>query len=204
MHNTLCNTGSLVGLGGGFVLIPLLTKFGRFGQHMASGTSLAVVVATGCAGLFTFGGADAIDLPAAAMIAAAGMTTGWLGARATANISGARLSVLMSGFMVVMAPLVAFKSEIAANLKTKEGDADADVGVNSNAANANLKSGDGGAADRSFSGVLSRPLSETATMVGLGGAVGYLSGLFGVGGGSIMTPGLCLCTCVILLSQTAV
>ena len=42
--------GSLVGLGGGFVLIPLLTKFGRFSQHMASGTSLAVVVATGLAG----------------------------------------------------------------------------------------------------------------------------------------------------------
>jgi hypothetical protein len=73
-------TGSLVGLGGGFVLIPLLTGVGKFTQHMASGTSLAVVVATGFAGLLTFGGADAIDLPAAALISTAGVVSGYLGA----------------------------------------------------------------------------------------------------------------------------
>jgi hypothetical protein len=52
--------GSMVGLGGGFVLIPLLTRFGRFSQHLAHGSSLAVVSTTGLVGMITYGTASEI------------------------------------------------------------------------------------------------------------------------------------------------
>lgn len=35
--------GSLVGLGGGFVMIPMMTSFLRLSQHQAHGTSLFAV-----------------------------------------------------------------------------------------------------------------------------------------------------------------
>ena len=107
----------------------------------------------------------------------------------------------MSGFMVAMAPLVAFKSEITAKLQAR-GDAESLKGATSGekskqnanssasvipaARNGNGKNpshevssagvGSGAGADRSFAGLLDRPTSETGTLLGLGGAVGYLSG----------------------------
>ena len=187
-------TGSLVGLGGGFVLIPLLTGVGRFSQHMASGTSLAVVVATGLSGLLTFGGADAIDLPGAGFIAGAGMLSGYFGATATTALSGATLGLMMSGFMVLIAPVVAFKSEITAFLKQQGATDAADDAADAADGTNDLASGAVRAGSKTFADALTRPASEIATLLGLGAVVGYMSGLFGVGGGSIMTPGLCLLT----------
>ena len=46
--------GSLVGLGGGFVAVPMMTNVLKLTQHQAHGTSLAVVAATGTAGGMAF------------------------------------------------------------------------------------------------------------------------------------------------------
>lgn len=104
--------------------------------------------------------------------------------------------MLMSGFMVAMAPLVAFKSEITAKLQAT-GDAKSLKGAtsgenskqntnssasvipaarNGNDKNPSHAGGSSAGVDRSFAGLLDRPISETGTLLGLGGAVGYLSG----------------------------
>lgn len=54
--------GSLVGMGGGFVAIPLLTsRLVGMGQHQAHATSVAAVLACGAAGAASFATAGSVD-----------------------------------------------------------------------------------------------------------------------------------------------
>ena len=61
--------GSLAGMGGGFVAIPLMTRLG-VSQHTAHGTSLVGVVCTGAAGAAAYAADGAVDVKAAAAVAA--------------------------------------------------------------------------------------------------------------------------------------
>jgi hypothetical protein len=108
------------------------------------------------------------------------------GATATTAISGATLGLLLSGFMVVIAPAVAFKAEITTFLKQRN--TVSGVGANASAGGDGASSGASAATagSKTFADVLSRPASEIVTLLGLGGGVGYMSGLFGVGGGALM------------------
>ena len=63
--------GSLAGMGGGFVAIPLMTRLG-VSQHTAHGTSLVGVVCTGAAGAAAYAADGAVDVKAAAAVAATG------------------------------------------------------------------------------------------------------------------------------------
>jgi uncharacterized membrane protein YfcA len=67
--------GSLVGLGGGFVIVPVLTGFAKFSQHQAHGTSLACVASCSIAGASAYGMDGALNLPAAAIMAAGASLT---------------------------------------------------------------------------------------------------------------------------------
>jgi uncharacterized membrane protein YfcA len=72
--------GGLAGLGGGAVMIPLMVRFHKLGQHQAHGTSLMALIFTGAAGAITYAMKGAVDLLAAAVLAAAAILTAWLGA----------------------------------------------------------------------------------------------------------------------------
>ncbi|KAJ9436863.1 hypothetical protein DIPPA_30464, partial [Diplonema papillatum] len=61
--------GSLIGLGGGFVAVPLLTGTLKLTQHQAHGTSLAAVTATGTFGALSYGSVGSVDVTAAMAIA---------------------------------------------------------------------------------------------------------------------------------------
>ena len=76
--------GSLAGMGGGFVAIPLMTRLG-VSQHTAHGTSLVGVVCTGAAGAAAYAADGAVDVKAAAAVAATGALTAAAGARAAAG-----------------------------------------------------------------------------------------------------------------------
>ena len=78
--------GSLAGMGGGFVAIPLMTRLG-VSQHAAHGTSLVGVVCTGAAGAAAYAGDGAVDVKAAAAVAATGALTAAAGARAAVATS---------------------------------------------------------------------------------------------------------------------
>ena len=176
--------GSLVGLGGGFVVIPILTRFCGFTQHQAHGTSLTVVAITGLVGCAAFGSADAVDLRAAAAMAATGMVFAPLGARFASRFDPNRLGMLMGGFMMLIAPTIPLKSKI----------------FPTPAQRAERVSGLGGAEQMVLTPEGQSPQpptrcsSQILSLLGIGGLTGFISGLFGIGGGSIMVPALALMT----------
>ncbi|CAN0353836.1 unnamed protein product, partial [Ectocarpus sp. 8 AP-2014] len=98
--------GSLVGLGGGFVAIPLLTGWLGLTQHQAHGTSLGAVFATGAAGSTAYALAGHVDYQAAGAIAVAGMAAAHAGARCTAGVDGNSLKMALGVLMLAVAPLV--------------------------------------------------------------------------------------------------
>ena len=67
--------GGLFGVGGGVVLIPMLTGFFRLTQHQAHGTSLAVIGATALASLAVYGAHHNVAWGTAAMVGVASMLT---------------------------------------------------------------------------------------------------------------------------------
>ena len=71
--------GGLVGLGGGVIMIPLLVRLYKFGQHQAHGTSLMALVFTGLPGP-TYYLNGSVDLVAGALLAASAVFTARFGA----------------------------------------------------------------------------------------------------------------------------
>ena len=156
--------GSLAGMGGGFVAIPLMTRLG-VSQHTAHGTSLVGVVCTGAAGAAAYAADGAVDVRAAAAVAATGALTAAAGARAAAALSAATLSRALGAFMLAVAPIVPCRNQILDAI---------------------------GAADRTKTG--DDPVREVVPLLGVGAAAGFLAGLFGVGGGAVVVPLLALAT----------
>ena len=83
--------GSLAGMGGGFIMIPLMTSKRLMGltQHQAHATSLFAVATTGTAGALSYSGQ--VNYEVAAAIAFCGMATASLGAYASSKMSQAAL-----------------------------------------------------------------------------------------------------------------
>lgn len=166
--------GSLAGMGGGFVMIPLMTstRLLNLSQHQAHGTSLFAVAATGVAGALGYQGQVQYD--AAAAIAACGIVTAGLGASVTTRISAPHLKRALGVFMIMVAPLVPLKAYLHQ---------DDDLKLPT------IKSPDTTTTtpEKSWTQRLGPP-----AMIGLGS--GFLAGLFGVGGGAVVVPMLTLCT----------
>ena len=164
--------GSLAGMGGGFVMIPLMTSSRLLGlsQHQAHGTSLFAVAATGVAGALGYQGQVQYD--AAAAIAACGIVTAGLGASVTTRISAVHLKKALGVFMIMVAPLVPLKAYLH-----QEDDSAINNGTDKTTS----------AEEKSWPQRLGPP-----AMIGLGS--GFLAGLFGVGGGAVVVPMLTMCT----------
>ena len=197
--------GSLAGMGGGFVMIPLLTSPYLFRvpltQHQAHGTSLLAVAATGLAGAVSYyyystahhphihndnnknnnintsdtdrtisppgGGTTVVRIPEAAAIAGTAIVTARWGAQATLAISGTSLKRALGYLMLFMAPAVPAKAYYL--------DSIAD-----------------GPTCSSDEATFTWNQLIYPTVIGIGS--GFLSGLFGVGGGTIVVPALTLLT----------
>ena len=78
--------GGLVGLGGGVVMIPLMTRLLGIPQASAHGTSLAVVVFAGLSGAWAYAIEGAVDFSAALILAVTASLTARLGARYCASL----------------------------------------------------------------------------------------------------------------------
>ncbi|GAX14886.1 hypothetical protein FisN_29Lh100 [Fistulifera solaris] len=172
---TLAGTmGSLAGMGGGFVMIPLLTGVCRLSQHQAHGTSLAAVMATGLAGAVSY--QDHVDFAAAGPLAAAAMLTASLGAKTTTFLSEKWLKRALGVLLLVMGPAVPAKQHIVEQYShlhhpqnTMEGEENYATSTSHN-----IES--------------SYPKWVAPASIGL--CSGYLAGLFGVGGGTLVVPAL--------------
>ena len=102
--------GGLFGVGGGILLIPLLTGWLRTTQHQAHGTSLAAIGATAVASLAVYGAHSHVDWGTALAVGIASVLAAPLGARAAARTSPRRLTVGFAIFLVLVAIRLLWKA----------------------------------------------------------------------------------------------
>lgn len=98
----LAGVGSgLLGVGGGIIMVPLLTAWLGFTQHRAHATSLAAIVLIAAAGASRFAVADAIDYGLVVLLAMGALVGAPLGARVMAR-SGEGLLKTMFGVLMLL------------------------------------------------------------------------------------------------------
>ncbi len=98
--------GGLVGLGGGMIMVPLMSRFLRMSQHRIHGTSLIAVVCAGISGAAAYARSGFIDWGAALILAVAASLTSRTGARMSLKVNEATLKRLFGSFLIVMAVLL--------------------------------------------------------------------------------------------------
>jgi uncharacterized membrane protein YfcA len=148
--------GGLVGLGGGVVMVPLMTVVAKLTQHKAHGTSLVAIVFTALVGAITYYFHGTVDWKAALMIATTAIVTARLGALYAHSLPEKKLKKAFGALLVIVSVLLLAK------------------------------------------GVLPQAGHEPALWARLvvflttGAATGFLSGMMGVGGGTVMIPPMVL------------
>lgn len=90
----------LVGVGGGLIIIPLLTVWYRFNQREAVGVSLAVIVPTAIIGVFSYAADGQIDLIAAALLAVGIIPGAQIGTVLLHRINATSLKLIFIAFMI--------------------------------------------------------------------------------------------------------
>jgi hypothetical protein len=95
--------GGMFGVGGGIVLVPMLTGFFALTQHRAHGTSLAVIGTTAVGALIVYGTHANVLWGAAATMAVASVAGAALGARVASRLSERALRRAFAVFLAAMA-----------------------------------------------------------------------------------------------------
>lgn len=102
--------GALMGVGGGIVNVPALVTLYSFEQHLAQGTSLAVIVPTALVAAIAHSRRGQVDWRLAGLLASGGLVGGWLGARTALEIDGAVLRILFVCFLLLMVTRMAVRT----------------------------------------------------------------------------------------------
>ncbi len=152
--------GSMVGLGGGFVLVPILRLFLGFSPADAAGTSLVLIVANSASGAFTYLLQRRVHLKIGWLVAAGGLPGSVLGALLSVRISPLLFDTILAVLLVRIAADMIWNAErrLAGRI---ERDRVAHI----------------------------KGMSYRAALA-FGFAVGILSSLFGLGGGIVLVPAL--------------
>lgn len=93
----------LLGVGGGFLIVPALVMFVGLPMRQAVGTSLVVIAMNSLAGFLGHLGGPAIDLQVVALFVTAGLTGALVGARLTRVIQPQQLRRAFAFFVIVLA-----------------------------------------------------------------------------------------------------
>ena len=142
----------IAGVGGGIVMIPLMTWLAGLSQHRAHGTSLVAIVFTGAVGAWTYYLHGAVDWKVSLMLAVGAILFARLGALYAHSLSERRLK---RGFGVFLL-FVSFMLLLHGHL---------------------------------FSQVFALGFwPKIVTLFATGAFAGFVSGMMGVGGGSVMVP----------------
>ena len=104
--------GGLVGLGGGVLMIPLLTGWGKLTQHDAHATSLAAIIAAGVSGSVTYARAGALDWSAAILLGSVATIATYGAAHSSRRIHAMRLRRMFGVFLFLAAVLLVLKDEL--------------------------------------------------------------------------------------------
>ena len=102
--------GGLFGVGGGIMLVPMLTAYFALTQHQAHGTSLGAIGATAVAGLVVYGLAGNVAWLPAGLLALASVPAANLGARLAARTSRERLTLWFAVFIVAVAVRILWRA----------------------------------------------------------------------------------------------
>lgn len=100
----------LVGVGGGFLIVPALVLLSGIPMKTAVGTSLAIVAAKSYAGFIGYMGGVPIDWSVMLSFTVVTVVGSFLGARFASRISQAALKKGFAWFLVVVASYILFKS----------------------------------------------------------------------------------------------
>jgi uncharacterized protein len=93
----------LFGVGGGIVIVPALIYWAGFTQHMATGTSLAVLLPPiGLAGALEYYRHGNVDFRAALIVASSMLIGAWVGARWANQIRGPYLRLMFGLFICAL------------------------------------------------------------------------------------------------------
>ena len=95
--------GGVLGVGGGIVFVPAMVTLYGFEQHLAQGTSLAVIVPTALVATLAHSRRGQVDWPLAVLLGAGGLAGGWAGARLALALDAPLLRMLFASFLVLMA-----------------------------------------------------------------------------------------------------
>jgi len=102
--------GGLFGVGGGLILIPILTGVFHLTQHQAHGTSLAAIGATALASVIVYAAHGNVAWTTAALVAVTSIFTAPLGARWASRISRQALARAFAIFCVAVAARLLWKA----------------------------------------------------------------------------------------------
>jgi uncharacterized membrane protein YfcA len=116
--------GSMVGLGGGFILVPILRLAFGLGPAEAAGTSLVLVVANSGAGATTYLLQKRVDVKLGLMFAAGGIPGSIIGAVMTKHIAPRDFDWLFGAFLVAVAVDMIFnaKRRVGARIEHEVGE----------------------------------------------------------------------------------
>jgi uncharacterized membrane protein YfcA len=102
--------GGLFGVGGGILLVPMLTGWFALTQHQAHGTSLAAIGATAIAGLAVYAAHGHVAWVTGAIMAVTSMLCARFGAMLAARTSRTALARAFAIFLVLVAARLLWKS----------------------------------------------------------------------------------------------
>mmetsp|Transcript_18679 Transcript_18679/g.30693 ORF Transcript_18679/g.30693 Transcript_18679/m.30693 type:complete len:457 (-) Transcript_18679:686-2056(-) len=162
-------TGSLFGMGGAFVMVPLMVSWTRLSQHEAHGTSLLGVLLNGVVGAFAYG--KNVHSAFALVISLVAMVTSRSGALASRTLPPHILKKYFGLALVFSAPVVLLKAFLSPT--------------------STLPVAGGTSIHAMLSTIVSYP-ARTAVLSLVGAISGFLSGLLGIGSGTIIVPAMVL------------
>jgi len=113
--------GGFFGVGGGIMLVPLLTARFRLSQHQAHGTSLAVIGTTALVSLVVYAMHSNVAWTTAAVMGAASLITARYGARLAVRTSPTSLAKAFAVFVMVVALRLLWKTPEATNAGFQHG-----------------------------------------------------------------------------------
>jgi uncharacterized membrane protein YfcA len=101
--------GSLLGLGGGFLVVPALILLRGMKPEIATGTSVAVIVPAMLTALWRRGSYGHVDWKIAGLIAVGAVVGALVGSWLSTRVEGVWIRRLFAGVLVVLAGILAFK-----------------------------------------------------------------------------------------------
>ena len=160
--------GTLIGAGGGFLVVPILIIFYGFSPQLAVGTSMTVVFLNAVSGTFSYMAQSKVDYELGVRFSMAAVPGIIIGAFAAQAVNMTFFSVFFACLILMMAYLLVFVKDL--QLVTSA------AGVSRTRI---IRDSYGG-----------EHVYTTDLSIGTGGSflVGIISGLFGIGGGIIHVP----------------